>query len=62
MLWVIGHNEPEIGPDSLEMICDEFNVDFQFEDEYGVDILDKERNYMLTEYEPVLQLLPLWVM
>nr|MBP7899479.1 translation initiation factor IF-2 N-terminal domain-containing protein [Candidatus Syntrophosphaera sp.] len=26
--------------DSLDMIGDEFNVDFQFEDEYGVDILD----------------------
>lgn len=29
--------------DSLEMICDEFKVEFRFEDEYGVDILDKER-------------------
>ena len=39
--------------DSLEMICDEFNVDFQFEDEYGVDILDKEKElYADAEYEP----------
>ena len=39
--------------DSLEMICDEFNVDFQFEDEYGVDILDKEKElYTDAEYEP----------
>ncbi len=29
--------------DSLEMICDEFKVEFRFEDEYGTDILDKER-------------------
>ncbi len=29
--------------DSLEMICDEFKVEFRFEDEYGVDIIDKER-------------------
>jgi len=32
--------------DSLEMICDEFKVEFRFEDEYGADILDREReNY-----------------
>lgn len=31
--------------DSLEMICDEFKVEFRFEDEYGVDILDKEREH-----------------
>ncbi|MDD2229140.1 MAG: translation initiation factor IF-2 [Candidatus Cloacimonetes bacterium] len=29
--------------DSLEMICDEFKVEFRFEDEFGVDIIDKER-------------------
>lgn len=29
--------------DSLEMICDEFKVEFRFEDEYGVDIIDRER-------------------
>ena len=29
--------------DSLEMICDEFKVEFRFEDEYGTDILDKDR-------------------
>lgn len=29
--------------DSLEMICDEFKVEFRFEDEYGTDIIDKER-------------------
>lgn len=29
--------------DSLEMICDEFKVDFRFEDEYGADIIDRER-------------------
>jgi len=28
--------------DSLEMICDEFKVDFQFEDEYGTDIIEQE--------------------
>ncbi|MEN6444485.1 MAG: translation initiation factor IF-2 [Candidatus Cloacimonas sp.] len=28
--------------DSLEMICDEFKVDYRFEDEYGMDIIDKE--------------------
>jgi translation initiation factor IF-2 len=39
--------------DSLEMICDEFNVDFQFEDEYGADILDKEKELFAdAEYEP----------
>jgi len=30
--------------DSLEMICDEFKVEFRFEDEYGVDIIDRERD------------------
>ncbi|MDZ4121139.1 MAG: translation initiation factor IF-2 N-terminal domain-containing protein, partial [Candidatus Cloacimonadaceae bacterium] len=30
--------------DSLEMICDEFKFDFQFEDEYGVDILGKTKD------------------
>lgn len=29
--------------DSLEMICDEFKVEFRFEDEYGVDIIDREK-------------------
>lgn len=29
--------------DSLEMICDEFKVDFRFEDEYGMDIIDREK-------------------
>ncbi|MBP7195232.1 MAG: translation initiation factor IF-2 [Candidatus Cloacimonetes bacterium] len=29
--------------DSLEMICDEFKVEFRFEDEYGADIIDRER-------------------
>ncbi|NLN34953.1 MAG: translation initiation factor IF-2, partial [Candidatus Cloacimonetes bacterium] len=28
--------------DSLEMICDEFKVDFRFEDEYGSDLIDLE--------------------
>lgn len=29
--------------DSLEMICDEFKVEFRFEDEYGTDIIDREK-------------------
>ncbi len=29
--------------DSLEMICDEFKFEFEFEDEYGADILEKTR-------------------
>ncbi len=29
--------------DSLEMICDEFKVEFRFEDEYGADIIDQEK-------------------
>lgn len=29
--------------DSLEMICDEFKVEFRFEDEYGADIIDREK-------------------
>jgi translation initiation factor IF-2 len=29
--------------DSLEMICDEFKVDFRFEDEFGMEIIDKEK-------------------
>jgi translation initiation factor IF-2 len=29
--------------DSLEMICDEFKVEFRFEDEFGMDIIDRER-------------------
>ncbi len=28
--------------DSLEMICDEFNLNFRFEDEYGKELLKKE--------------------
>jgi len=39
--------------DSLEMICDEFKVDFRFEDEYGVDIIDREREqYTEVPEEP----------
>jgi translation initiation factor IF-2 len=30
--------------DSLEMICDEFKVDFRFEDEYGMDIIGANLN------------------
>ncbi len=38
--------------DSLEMICDEFKVDFHFADEYGTDILDEElKGYEDVEYE-----------
>ncbi len=29
--------------DSLEMICDEFNVEFRFEEEFGTEILDREK-------------------
>ena len=29
--------------DSLEMICDEFKVEFRFEDEYGTDIIGKDK-------------------
>ena len=28
--------------DSLEMICDEFSVDFRFEDEYGTELIEHE--------------------
>lgn len=39
--------------DSLEMICDEFKVEFRFEDEYGVDIIDREREqYTEVPEEP----------
>ncbi|HOH98681.1 MAG TPA: translation initiation factor IF-2 [Candidatus Cloacimonadota bacterium] len=39
--------------DSLEMICDEFKVDFRFEDEYGAELLDKEREqFSDVESEP----------
>jgi len=41
--------------DSLEMICDEFKVEFRFEDEYGVDIIDRERELYTDveeEYRP----------
>lgn len=30
--------------DSLEMICDEFKFEFQFEDEYGTEILEKGKD------------------
>ncbi len=37
--------------DSLEMICDEFNFSFRFEDEYGVDLFAKEKQqYTDVEY------------
>lgn len=35
--------------DSLEMICDEFKVEFRFEDEYGTDIIELE----LEQYSDV---------
>ncbi len=35
--------------DSLEMICDEFKVEFRFEDEYGADIIDQD----LAQYQEV---------
>ncbi|HQM04023.1 MAG TPA: translation initiation factor IF-2 [Candidatus Cloacimonas sp.] len=39
--------------DSLEMICDEFKVDYRFEDEYGMDIIDKEHEqYANVEEKP----------
>lgn len=39
--------------DSLEMICDEFKVDYRFEDEYGMDIIDKEhQQYANVEEKP----------
>lgn len=31
--------------DSLEMICDEFSVEFRFEDEYGTDLIEHEMEY-----------------
>lgn len=31
--------------DSLEMICDEFNVEFRFEDEYGTDLIEHEMEH-----------------
>ncbi|MCD8479541.1 MAG: translation initiation factor IF-2 N-terminal domain-containing protein, partial [Candidatus Cloacimonetes bacterium] len=34
--------------DSLEMICDEFKVDFRFEDEYGTDIIEQDLSSMPT--------------
>lgn len=37
--------------DSLEMICDEFKVDFRFEDEFGADIIDREKEH----YQDVLE-------
>ncbi|MCB5235164.1 MAG: translation initiation factor IF-2 [Candidatus Cloacimonetes bacterium] len=39
--------------DSLEMICDEFGVEFRFEDEYGTDIIEHEmEQYADIEEEP----------
>jgi len=39
--------------DSLEMICDEFQVDFHFEDEYGSDIIElNQEQYQDVEEEP----------
>lgn len=39
--------------DSLEMICDEFQVDFRFEDEYGSDIIElKQEQYQDVPEEP----------
>ncbi len=39
--------------DSLEMICDEFKVDFRFEDEFGAEILDRgKEHYEDVEEEP----------
>jgi len=39
--------------DSLEMICDEFKVEFRFEDEFGVELIDLEKEqYQDVEEEP----------
>jgi translation initiation factor IF-2 len=39
--------------DSLEMICDEFGFDFEFEDEYGTELLSpEEERYENAEDEP----------
>jgi translation initiation factor IF-2 len=39
--------------DSLEMICDEFNVEFHFEDEYGTDLIELEQEqYTEVQEEP----------
>jgi translation initiation factor IF-2 len=39
--------------DSLEMICDEFKVDFRFEDEYGTDLIEHEmESYTEVPEEP----------
>ncbi len=39
--------------DSLEMICDEFNVEFHFEDEYGTDLIELEQEqYTEVPEEP----------
>lgn len=39
--------------DSLELVCDEFKVDVQFADEYGMDIIDEEqKEYEDVEHEP----------
>lgn len=39
--------------DSLEMICDEFNVDFHFEDEYGTDLIElNQEQYNEVPEEP----------
>jgi len=39
--------------DSLEMICDEFSVEFRFEDEYGTDLIEHEmEHYSEVPEEP----------
>ncbi len=39
--------------DSLEMVCDEFKVPFSFEDEYGTDVLEGNKDlYAEVEEEP----------
>ena len=39
--------------DSLEMICDEFQVEFHFEDEYGTDLIElKQEQYHDVPEEP----------
>lgn len=39
--------------DSLEMICEEFNVDYRFEDEFGAELIDRgKEHYEDVEEEP----------
>ncbi len=38
--------------DSLEMICDEFKVEFSFEEEFGSEILDRDNEFEDVEEEP----------